>query len=153
MLRSTVLVLAFLLVLTVPGVALAQAESFTEVEQFPINFIRGGCEEPIELSGTLHSVFHITTDDSGGVHVVSKTNPQGVTGVGLVTGTKYQGTGVTRSNFNGQVGSASTFVNSFKIIGQGTADNYLVQNSFHITVNANGEVTAVANNFFVKCQG
>lgn len=136
-----------------PTAVRAAAETFTVVETFPINFVIQGCEEPIELSGQLHSVFHVTIDASGGVHVVGQTNPQGVTGIGLVTGTQYQGTGVSRFNFNMQAGEEFTSVDSFKIIGRGTTDNLLVQGTFHVTVNANGEVTAVVDNFFVKCQG
>ncbi len=147
------LVLAMLLILAHPGWVSARAESFTVVETFPINFVIEGCEEPIKLSGQLHSVFHVTLDNQGGFHLVITTNPQGVTGVGLISGTTYQGTGVGRFNVNGKVGFETTRVDSFKIIGRGTADNNLVQATSHITVNANGEVTSTVDNFFIKCQG
>ena len=153
MLRQKIHVFALLFAFILPSLALARAESYTFVETFPINFVTEGCEELIELSGQIHSVSHITFDNSGGFHLVTQTNPQGVTGVGLVTGSHYQGTGVERFNINGQVGEETTAVLSFKLIGRGPTDNYLVQQTFHITVNANGEVTAVADNSFVKCQG
>ncbi len=112
----------------------------------------GGAGEVVELGGNLHVLFSTTVDDQGGFHAVSHFQPQGVTGTGLTTGDKYQGTGVTRDQFNGMVGFEFTFVNNFRIIGQGTGNNFLVHNTFHITVNANGDLTAFVDNFSVECK-
>ncbi len=149
------LILAGVWVVALAGSASARAETVTTVEQIPINFVTPGCGEPIELSGTLHLVSHVTFDDAGGIHFVSQANPQGVTGVGLTSGTVYQGTGVGRGNFNLTAGGATefTFVGSFKIIGHGPTDNFLVQTVFHVTVNPDGTVTTVVEQFSVKCQG
>ena len=149
------LILAGVWVVALAGSAGARAETVTTVEQIPINFVTDGCGEPIELSGTLHLVSHVTVDAAGGLHFVSHANPQGVTGRGLTSGTIYQGTGVTRSNFNLTAGGATEFtsVSSFKIIGRGPTDNFLVQQVFHVTVNPDGTVTTVVDQFFVKCQG
>jgi hypothetical protein len=149
------LALASVWLLALAGAAGAQAETVTTVEQIPINSVPRGCEEPIELSGTLHIVSHVTFDAAGGLHFVSQTNPQGVTGIGLTSGTVYQGTGVGRSNFILPVGGVivSTYVSSFKLIGRGATDNYLVQTVFHSTVNSTGTVTSVVEQFTVKCQG
>jgi hypothetical protein len=54
----------------------------------------GGAGELVELSGPLHMLFHVTEDANGGIHVKSHVQPQGISGVGMSTGTKYQGTGV-----------------------------------------------------------
>ena len=144
----------------VPGAApaLAKATTFTDNVQVPINIFvfvpcaAGGAGEDVDLSGTLHVLFHITIDDSGGFHSKFHFQPQGVSGTGLTTGDKYQGTGVTQDTFNGKVGFESTFVNNFKIIGHGPADNFLVHNTFHITVNANSTVTAFVDNFSIECK-
>ena len=45
---------------------------------------------------------------------------QGVSGMGQTSGDKYQSTGVTQSDFNGNVRSEYTFVNNFRIIDQGS---------------------------------
>ena len=45
-----------------------------------------------------------------------------------------------------------TFVNNFRIVGQGTDNNFLVHQTFHVTVNANGMLTALVNNFSVECR-
>ncbi len=76
-------------------------------------------------------------------------------GIGLTTGDKYQGTGVTQDHFN--VGADGlpvtfTFVNNFRIIGQGPGNNYLVHQTFHVTINAHGEVTAEVDNIRVECK-
>ncbi|MBI4501249.1 MAG: hypothetical protein HY700_08820 [Gemmatimonadetes bacterium] len=135
------------------------ADSFSSNVIIPINLFvfvpcaAGGAGELVALSGDLHLLFHFTADGSGGFHATSEANPMGVSGSGLTTGDRYQGTGVTRSSFNTSgVPFNSTFVNNFRIIGQGTDNNFLVHENFHITVNANGELTALVDNFSVECK-
>jgi hypothetical protein len=65
---------------------------------------------------------------------------------------KYQGTGDPRDSFNGVVGFEETFVNNFRIIGQGPGNNFLVHENFHITVNVNGTLTVFRDNFSVECK-
>jgi len=77
--------------------------------------------------------------------------PQGISGIGQTTGDKYQGTGVTQDEFNATVGVEETFINNFRIIGQGSGNNLLVHETFHITINANGSVTAFLDNFSIDC--
>lgn len=132
--------------------------SFTSSAVFPINigvFIPcalNGAGEVVLLSGDLHALFHFTDDGSGGFHVMSEFNPQGVSGTGLTSGDKYQGTGVTRFDFNAHaLPFETTFINNFRIIGEGSGNNLLIHATFHITVNANGEVTAVVTNFSAEC--
>jgi hypothetical protein len=138
--------------------AAASATTFTASTQFPIDIVvfvpcaNGGAGEAVELSGTLHDLFHITFDSAVGFHGRFLDNPQGVTGTGLSTGAKYQGTGVTEDQFNAKVGEEETFVNNFRIIGQGPGNNLLVHENFHFTVNANGQVTAFHDNFSVTCR-
>jgi len=140
---------------------LAKATTFTDNVRVPINisvFIpcaAGGAGESVELSGTLHLLFEITVDSNGGVHMKTHAQPQGVRGVGLTTGDKYQGTGVTQdhSNFGSDgLPVTFTFVDNFRIIGQGPGNNFLVHQTFHVTVNANGKVTADVDNFSVECK-
>jgi hypothetical protein len=71
-----------------------------------------------------------------------------------VTGDKYQGTGVTQSHTNDHAGLAfeTTFVNNFRIIGQESGNNLLVHATVHVTVNANGDMTANVLNTSVECQ-
>ena len=45
-----------------------------------------------------------------------------------------------------------TFVNNFRIIGQGPGNNFLLHEDFHITVNANGDVITSHDNFSADCK-
>ena len=105
----------------------------------------GGAGEIVDLSGPLHTLISFTINGnnvSGYFHF----QPQGISGIGESTGAKYHATGVTAESFknslqNGQ--SNSTFVNNFRIIGQGPGNNYLVHETMHVTINADGTITGV----------
>jgi hypothetical protein len=156
--RLCTLLILLALLLMWPAAIVAKAESFTASVKIPIDIVvfvpcaNGGAGENVALSGTLHDLFHITLDGNGGFHSKFHVNPQGVSGIGETTGTKYQGTGVTQGTFNGQVGFETSFVNNFRIIGQGPGNNFLVHENFHVTINANGTVTAFVDNFRVECK-
>ena len=112
----------------------------------------GGAGEVVTLSGDLHTLLRYTESASGTIHAASHFQPQGISGVGETTGDKYQGTGVTQDEFNATVGVEETFVNNFRIIGQGPGNNVLVHSVFHITFNANGSITALVDRLSVDCR-
>jgi hypothetical protein len=112
----------------------------------------GGAGELVTLSGNLHILLRYTESAGGGIHAASHFQPQGVSGIGETTGDTYHATGVTQDQFNATVGVEETFVNNFRIIGQGPGNNYLVQEVFHITFNANGSITASFDKFSVDCR-
>lgn len=157
--KLSVLVIVMLLVaLLSPGPAFAAATTFTSSQNFPIDLFvyvtcaAGGAGEFVELTGNLHDLFSVTLDSGGGVHVSLLDNPQGVSGYGMITGAKYQATGETRDGFNSVVGFEETYVNNFKIIGQGPGNNFLIHENFHITVNPDGTVTSYHDNYSVECK-
>jgi hypothetical protein len=135
----------------------APASSFTANTFTPIDLVvfvpcaNGGAGELVELSGTLHDLFSITVNGNS-LHVKVHDQPQGVSGTGLTTGDKYQATGVTQEEFNTSFGVQDTFINNFRIIGQGNGNNLLVHENFHITINANGTVTALHDTFSIDCK-
>ena len=138
--------------------ALAKATTVTTNVKYPVVWIEyvpcamGGAGEMIVLSGDLHVLFHTTLDDTGGFHIKMHTQPQGLSGTGQTSGDKYQGTGVTQYSFNGKVGETYTFVNNYRMIGQGPGNNLLVHQNVHITINANGDMTAEVDNIKVDCK-
>ena len=149
-------------VLSTPPV-LARATTSTENVKLPINELvfvpcaAGGAGEFVLLSGDLHMLFHVTLDGAGGVHLKEHANPQRVSGTGLTTGDRYRGAGATQFQLNGRFsGPAQRFetttVNNVRIIGQGPNNNLLLHQNLHVTVNANGEVTAFVDNFRVECK-
>jgi hypothetical protein len=112
----------------------------------------GGAGESVTLSGSLHEVFHVTVNDAGHSTVKFFDQPQGVSGVGSVTGTKYQGTGVTQDIRTTRVGFEETFVNVFQMVGQGPGNNFAVHEKLHVTVNANGTVTTSRDPIETTCR-
>jgi hypothetical protein len=112
----------------------------------------GGAGEAIAISGTLHEVFHTTVDNVGGFHLSEQSNPQGVSGVGQVTGTKYQVTGGSPVEENLKASVEVTSVTNFRIIGQGPDNNFVFHGVDHFTVNANGTVTASHFSFKSECR-
>jgi hypothetical protein len=142
------------LLLGMAGLLPASASATTQSSTFPVDiFVNIPCTgDTVELTGDLHEVFTVTINSSGGYHVKDQFNPQGLSGVDLMTGAKYQGTGVTNNEFNANVGVQQLFINNFRIIGQGQAANYLVHENEHLTVDANGNVTSFHDNFSVECK-
>ncbi|MGH7639198.1 MAG: hypothetical protein ACREOK_16225 [Gemmatimonadaceae bacterium] len=112
-----------------------------------------GQGEFVQLSGTLHILSHFTESAAGGFRAMTEINPQGISGYGAASGDKYQGTGMTRSSFDaGPLPITQTFVNNFRIIGEGTGNNLLIHSTFHVTVNAGGVLTAFVDNFSSECR-
>ena len=112
----------------------------------------GGAGEEVHLTGKINQVFHSTLDGAGGAHVKVHINDQGISGTGLTTGDKYQRTGAINSEINVKVGTAHTTVDTLNLIGQGNGNNLLIRLMQHITVNANGIVTAELENVSIECK-
>jgi hypothetical protein len=136
------------------------ASSFTSSQKFEISiplFIpcaNNGLGEDVLLEGTLHETFHVTENNNKFLLKIID-NPQGIRGIGQITGDKYQATGETQQVINQSFKNghfSGTYVNNFKIIGQGRGNNFLIHDNFHVTVNANGTVTAEHDNFSVECK-
>jgi hypothetical protein len=114
----------------------------------------GGLGETVILEGPLHTLVTATINGnnySGKYHF----QPQGLSGYGETTGLKYQATGVTQGTFKGSLQngqSTETYVNNFRIIGQGPGNNFLVHETMHITINANGDLKVWHDNFSAECK-
>jgi hypothetical protein len=136
------------------GVTSASATAVTE--KIPFDFVLApeeGCGEAIQLSGTLLAEFSFTETSGGNVEIGFHFNPQGITGVGLTSGATYHATGETlgTTTVRANGGISDTFVNNFKIIGEGSAQNFLETEIVHLTVNAKGEVTASVEKSMLRC--
>lgn len=147
---------------TLPGSAPVQAKATTVTtnETVPLDMVvfvpcaDGGAGELVQLGGVLHILTHITDDGRGGFLFSQSAHPQGATGTGLTTGDQYHATGITRSSFHiiDPFPWENTFVNNFRIIGEGPGNNLLVHETFHVTVNANGEVTSDVSIESIDCK-
>lgn len=138
----------------------AKAQSFTTSEKIPTDLTvfvpcaNGGTGEIVELSGNLHVVTSFTIN---GNNVSGKTHfqPQGISGVGTITGDKYQATGVTQDQFKGSFKNGrykGTYINNFRFIGRGPGNNGAVHEVYHYTINANGVITSTVDNIKVSCK-
>ena len=149
-----------LLTLSFAAVAFSQALAITTNDFVPfaqINLVPcadGGAGELVLIQGTLHIQQHITINNNRAT-VKSHFQPQGADGVGLSTGDSYNATGVTQEVDTLPLtnGAAEfTFINNFRLIGQGPNNNLLVHQTVHTTVNADGTVTSVVDNTSVECR-
>ena len=138
----------------------SKAQSFTTSEKIPTEIAvfvpcaNGGAGEDVLLSGNLHVVSTFTINGNN-ISGKSHFQPQGISGVGAITGDKYQATGVTQDQFkssfiNGQF--QETTINNFRIIGQGNGNNFTIHENTHITVNANGTLTTIVDNIKDDCK-
>lgn len=153
--RVMICLVAALTILVVPANAAVQENDTTDISiTVFIPCAAGGAGETVDLSGPLHTLISLTINGknvSGYFHF----QPQGISGTGESTGDKYHATGVTSESFktslqNGQANM--TFINNFRIIGQGPGNNFLVHETFHLTINADGTLTVVHDNFSIDCK-
>jgi len=150
-----VCVLGLILSAIVPAHAAVEVNDRTDVSlEVFVACAADGAGEIVDLTGPLHTIITFTINDNN-VSGFFRFQPQGISGTGETTGEKYRGTGVTQESFktslqNGQANL--TFVNNFRIIGPGPGNNFLVHETSHFTINANGTVTVSHDNFSVDCK-
>jgi hypothetical protein len=114
----------------------------------------GGAGEVVDLSGPLHTLLEFTINNNN-VSGLFHFQPQGISGIGETSGVKYQATGITKQTFKTSLQNRQanlTFVNNFRIIGQGAGNNFLMHETLHITVNADGTATVIHDTFTVDCK-
>jgi hypothetical protein len=153
--RRKLRLLAALALMIAPAYAGVQVNDRTEIALTVfIPCAADGAGEVVDLAGPLHTLISFTINGNN-VSGYTHFQPQGIIGVGETTGNRYHATGITRESFknsfrNGQAND--TFVNNFRIIGQGPGNNFLVHETEHFTINANGSVTVFHDNFSVVCK-
>ena len=154
-LRAVICVVAALATVILPASATTEVNDRTDISlTIFIPCAAGGAGELVDLAGPLHTLITFTINGnnfSGVFHF----QPQGISGTGETTGDKYQATGVTQESFKTSLQNVQanlTFVNNFRIIGQGPGNNFLVHETLHITVNADGTLTVFHDDFRADCK-
>jgi hypothetical protein len=128
----------------------AQAQNIV----FPFESVEAVCGDQVHVSGNVLGTFVVTEKPNGGTTLISKFNPQGVKGVSLITGALYRAGGVTTSMTTFAPGVTSdTFINRFFLIGTGGTPKSLFSETIHVTMLANGTVTASVDKFSNVCVG
>jgi len=153
--RVMTCLVAVLAIMIAPANAAVQVNDRTDIDlSVFVPCAAGGVGENVDLSGPLLTLISFTINGNN-VSAYFHFQPQGISGTGETTGDKYQATGVTQESFknslqNGQAND--TFVNNFRIIGQGPGNNFLVHETLHFTINANGVATVFHDNFSIDCK-
>jgi hypothetical protein len=100
--------------------------------------------------GTL--VMHnLIVTDKRGITKKTHSQPAGGSLVGLVTGTVYHPTGVTQSVTNLNSAYTDTYINRYHMVGEGGIQ-YFVRVTYHLTVNANGEIVVLLDKVNTTCK-
>ncbi len=146
------------LTLTLAGAVFSQALAITTNEFVPFSqatlvpCANGGAGEVVLVEGVLHVQNHLNFNNN---RLTLKTHlqPQGAVGTGTVTGDKYQATGVTQEqDSTGIIGASEfTFVNNFRLIGQGPDNNLQVHQLIQITIDANNIIRTNVINTTIDC--
>jgi hypothetical protein len=108
--------------------------------------------EVVTISGNSQIILNVTSDGSGGLHVVFRGNFQGVSGVGD-QGNTYRIPIQATTSFNTRVGQEETFTQISQFIAEGSAPNFFFHEDAHITVNPDGTVTVFFDTITTSCHG
>lgn len=135
---------------------MAQATSTTTVEKIPFSVIFSACNgEDVALEGITTMVTHFTLSSSGQYNF--KVNiTEHAKGVGQTTGAKYVGNSTLEVNQSGDFSDGSPFIatvpSHLNLNGQGKTENLRVKEFFHITYNANGDITSFKEEMSSECK-
>lgn len=136
---------------------MAQATTVTSNATFPFTDTAVACDgEAINLTGKMHVLAHVTTDARSGRHVELQISTENVKGIGTISGNEYVSSSTHNINTNdaetlsGQ--SEYTETTKFLLAGKGKLSDLFAKTTLHITVNANGEVTAEVTKVECRCQ-
>ena len=111
--------------------------------------------EIVVFTGNQHLVFSQTSTANGHLSTMLHWNADDVIGIGQYTGFQYRATGVTQDHVvsNVSLPYTETTINNYHIIGQGQATNMDLKETTHVTVDANGAVTAWVTDYNFECHG
>jgi hypothetical protein len=125
-------------------------QQFTPLDLYFINNCTG---DVFLVTGTIHVVLTETVAIGGRFQRGAHVNFQSAGGEDLTTGVRYRvisNQELTRTY--GGLASERTTQLIIKLVGSGPTDNYSARTLAHVTVNANGQVTASFDEGEVVCQ-
>ena len=130
---------------------------FWEHHQEDFTLVVAGClDEPLVVTGTLNYTLQAQDNPGERAHFRLHTNLQGVSGVTQITGTRYHLAQVHNATINNTFPEVEPFettqVFRYRLIGSGPLNNSMVDISFKLTINANGETTASYTRAEAKCR-
>jgi hypothetical protein len=116
----------------------------------------GGTGELVDLSGQIHEDVFINTNKAGKVVVRTRSQLQGVSGIGRSSGDRYHASqeaqGSEHIDTIDNLPFSFSFVDSLRVIGQGPGNNFTAHYMAHLTVSASGNVAADMTHFSSDCK-
>jgi hypothetical protein len=126
-----------------------QGRGLTTNEIFPLYTV-GGCDESVVVTGFLHAIFDIQSSSSGGLKLRYHINAKG-RGYGESTGNKYEYSEIQNETI--VLGPNQVYTSHIKIRvnGQGGTGDFYLNSDLHITINANGSLSAYFSDVEAEC--
>jgi hypothetical protein len=147
---------AALLALALAVVPATASAAVVQNVRMPLNItVASPCNgDVIAVTGTIHLLASSTSDGSGGFHVSFMDNVSGITGVGSLSGATYHGVGGDWFSGNARPPFPVEFTQTdvFGLISAGSAPNFIMTDTLHITVNADGTLTANVARLSIACR-
>jgi hypothetical protein len=135
----------------------ASSAAVVQNVQVPLNVtVFNPCNgDLIAVTGSIHLLASTTSDGGGGFHIAFMDNVSQVTGTGSVSGATYHGVGGDwfTANVKPPFPVELTMTDVFGLISAGSSPNLVITDTFHITVNADGTLTANVARFSLSCNG
>jgi hypothetical protein len=103
----------------------------------------------VTLTGTIHTLLKETTNANGSSSFFSINET--LSGIGDLTGAKYQGGQSERITSNTVGAQVFDLTISVWLVGQGRIPNTFIDTDFHVTEDANGNITAEREADRVRC--
>lgn len=149
---------AFAVALTLGTAGAASAVStITRTDLTGTTFANPCTSEQITIAGgTFQLIVNDTTDANGGLHFDIRGNAQGVVATGAISGDRYRLAGDFWSEQtvrNASFPLSLTLVEVHNAVSAGSAQNFIVHIVRHLTINANGDVTASVDAVSAECRG
>jgi hypothetical protein len=133
-------------------IGLVRAEAVQNHDVPLVSSIVNPCNgETVTITGNGHEVDRVTVNGNT-FHIGTHFDAGGVKGVGQTTGAKYSTNDVFNLDLNLAAGANETVGEDFHLIGQGQVPNFVLHTLFHITINANGDVTSSFDNVSAECR-
>ena len=136
-----------------PTPALAQNTPVQIGRKIPFNrvVLTRCAEKRIRLTGGFQLQFSVTRDAGGDSFIQGDFDAEGVTGVGLKSGNKYQANGTGHFDSRGTSPIQFTYVFNFVLNKSGSTDSLMGHVKFRISADANGKVTVVTLDVNIDC--
>ena len=109
--------------------------------------------EPVSLHGTIHILLSVSSDRSGGYHVVNTWNAS-YSGTGLVSGATYTASESKQESWTtSRLPATHTTTTVTKLISKGGAQNAFLHTTLTTTIDANRVPTETVDSQSVACKG